>query len=74
MLMKLLFPHFVLSGFSFTNTAGEGDGISLTLQYHLHPFHRHLDNSPEITAESSLLHIASIRTRTRNLWFPSASR
>ena len=46
---------------TFTNhrTAGEGKGISLTPHYHFHPLHRHLDISWAITAESSLLHIAS---------------
>ena len=60
----------------FTNhsTAGEGRRHFLTPHYHLHPLHRHLDISRLITAESSPLHICSSRTRTRNLWFPSASR
>ena len=40
----------------------------------IHPPHRHLDISRVITAESSLLHIASSRTRTRSLSFPSAIR
>ena len=61
---------------TFTNhrTAGEGEGISLTPHYHFHPLHRQLDISRAITAESSPLHIASSRARTRNLWFPSGSR
>ena len=61
---------------TFTNhrTAGEGEGISLTPHYHFHPLHRHLDINRAITAESSPLHIASSRTRTGNLWFPSASQ
>ena len=61
---------------TFTNhrTAGEGEGISLTPHYHFHPLHRHLDISWAITAESSPLHIASSRARTRNLWLPSGSR
>ena len=50
------------------------EGISLTPHYYFHPLHRHLDISWVITAESSPLHIASSRTRTENLWFPSASR
>ena len=50
------------------------EGISLTPQYRFHPLHRHLDISQTITAGSSPLHIASSRTRTGNLWFPSASR
>ena len=55
-----------------TGLQGEGEGISLTPHYHFHPLHRHLDISRAITAESSPLHIASSRTRTWNLWFPSA--
>ena len=51
-----------------------GGGISLTLHYHFHPLQRHLNISRANTAESSPLHIASSRTRTGNLWFPSASR
>ena len=60
---------------TFTNhrTAGEGEGISLTPHYHFHPLHRHLDISWAVTTESSLLHIASCRNRSWNL-FPSASR
>ena len=57
-----------------TGLQGKGEGISLTPHYHFHPLHRHLDISRAITAESSPLHIASSRTRTGNLWFPSASR
>ena len=53
---------------------GKEEGISLTPHYHFHPLHRHLDISRAITAESSPLHIGSSRTRTGNLWFPSASR
>ena len=58
----------------FTGQQGKGDGIYLTPLYHFHPLHRHLDISRAITAESSPLHIAGSRTRTGNLWFPSASR
>ena len=65
---------FLLQTFTNHRTAGEGEGISLTPHYHFHPLHRHLDISWAITAESSLLHIASCRTQTGNLWFPSASR
>ena len=57
-----------------TGLQGKGEGISLTLYYHFHPLHRHLDISREITAESSPLHVGSSRTRTRNLWFLSESR
>ena len=57
-----------------TGLQGKGEGISLTPHYHFHPPHGHLGISWAITAESSPLHIASNRTRTGNLWFPSASR
>ena len=55
-----------------TGLQGKGEGISLTPHYHFHPLHRHLDISRVITAGSSLLRIVSSRTRTGNLWFPSA--
>ena len=58
----------------FTGQQGKGEGIFLTPLYHFHPLHRHLDISRAIIAESSPLHIGSSRTRTGNLWFPSASR
>ena len=57
-----------------TGLQGKGEGISLTPYYQFHPPHRHLNISRAITAESSPLHIASSRTRTGNLSFPSASR
>ena len=44
---------------------GNGEDISLTPHYHLHPLRRYLDISPAITAESSPLHIASSRIRTK---------
>ena len=47
-----------------TGLQGKGDGISLTSHYHFHPFHRHLNISWVITAESSPLRIASSQTRT----------
>ena len=71
---------FLLSGFSFTtihesqDCRGRGRAFFLTPHYPFHRLHRHLDISRTITAESSPLHIASSRTRTGNLWFPSASR
>ena len=37
------------------------------------PFHRYLDISRVITAESSPLRIANSRIRTGNVWFTSAS-
>ena len=72
----VFFFYLGFLSWTFTNhrTAGEGVGISLTPHYHFHPLHRHLDISRAITAESSPLHIASSRARTRNLWFLSASR
>ena len=57
-----------------TGLQGKGEDISLTPHYHFHPLHRHLDIRRVITAESSPLHIASSRTQTGNLWFPSASQ
>ena len=57
-----------------TGLQGKKEGISLTPHYHYHPLHRHLDISRVITAGSSPLHIVSSRTRTGNLWLPSASR
>ena len=71
---------FFLSGFLFhehsriTGLQGKGEGIPLAPHYHFHPLHGHLDISRGITAESSPLRIASSRTRTGNVWFPSASR
>ena len=58
----------------FTEQQGKREGIYLTPLYYFHSLHRHLDISRTITADSSPLHIASSRTRTGNLWFPSASR
>ena len=57
-----------------TGLQGKGEGISLTPHSYFHPLHRHLDISRDFIAESSPLYIASSRTRTGNLWFPSASR
>ena len=56
-----------------TGLEGKGEGIPLAPLYHFHPLHGHLDISRGIAAESSPLRIASSRTRTGNLWFPSAS-
>ena len=52
----------------------KGEGISLTPHYYFHTLYRHLNISWTITEESSSLHIGSSKTRTGNLWFPSASR
>ena len=65
---------FLSQTFTIHETAGEGEGIYLTPLYHFHLLHRHLDISRAITAESSPLHIVGSRTRTGNLWFPSATR
>ena len=53
----------------FTGQQGKGEDIYLTPLYHFYPLHRHLDISRAVTAESSPLHIAGSRTRTRNLRF-----
>ena len=57
-----------------TGLQGKGESISLTSPYHFHPLQRQLDICRTITVESSTLLVASNRTRTRNLWLPSASR
>ena len=64
---------FLLQQFTNHRTAVEGGGHFLTPRYHFHPLHRQLDISQTITTKSSTLHIGSSQTRTRNLWFPSAS-
>ena len=53
----------------FTGQQGKGESIYLTPLYHFHPLHRHLDISRAIMQR---VHIASSRTRTENLRFPSA--
>ena len=58
----------------FTGQQGKAEGIFLIPLYHFHPLHGHLNISRAIIAVSSLLHIASSRTRTGNLWFLSTSR
>ena len=57
-----------------TGLQGMREGILLTPHYHFYLLHRHLGISRAITAKSSPLYIASSRTGTRNLWFPSAIR
>ena len=52
-------------------TAGEVGGHFLTPHYHFYLLHLKLGISRAITEESLPLHIASSRTRTGNLWFPS---
>ena len=52
----------------FTGQQGNGEAISLSRPlYYFHPLHRHLGIGRVITGESSLLHIASSQTWTRNL-------
>ena len=69
-LPEIFFPeHSRIKGLQ-----GRGEGICLTPHYHFHPLHRHIDISRPITAASSSLHIASSRTWTGNLSFPSARR
>ena len=58
----------------FTGLQGKVEGISLTPQCHFKPFHRHLDFSRAITADSLPLRIGSSQTQTGNLWFQSVSR
>ena len=70
----IFYLGFLSRTFTIYRIAEEGEAVSLTHLYQFQPLHRHLDISRAITAESSHLHIASNRTRTGNLWFPSASR
>ena len=65
---------FLSRTFTIHGTAGEGGGYLFNSSLPLPPLHRHSDISRAITAESSPLRIADSRTRTGNLWFPSASR
>ena len=68
--------YLLLPGFSFTNIHNSQDSIRgrPSLQYLSTTSTRFTDISRAITAESSLLHVASSLSRTANLWFPSASR
>ena len=61
-----IFNFFFASRFSFTNIYDPEDSRGRRA-LHLHLFHRHLDINLALTAESSLLHIASSRTRSGNL-------
>ena len=67
------FAFFFHPRFSFINIH-EGEAISLTPFYLFLPLHRNQGISRAITAESSLLHISSSRTRIGNFYMPSASR
>ena len=69
--------HFFIWAFfhlTFMNhmTVGTGGGATLTSLYHLHLLCEQEDIRWMIATESSFLHIVSDRTRTGNLWFPSA--
>ena len=70
LLLFLLYHAGYLSrAFKFTRQQRKGESISLTLLYHLHLLHRHLNTSRPITAKSLPLHIASSWTRSGDLWF-----
>ena len=53
----------------FTGLQGKGEAISLTPLYDFHPFHKYLEVSRAVTAESSPLHIANSRTGTGTFGF-----
>ena len=74
-LLAFFFPIWVFfhDHSQITGLQEKGEGISLTPHYCLHPLHRHLNIIWAITAENSPLYIGSSKTRTGNLWFPSAS-
>ena len=65
-------PFYFTNIHDLQDSRGKGD-YSLSLLYNFHPPHKHLGISRVITADNSPLRIASSRTRTGNLWFPSAS-
>ena len=72
---SFFFIRFFFSRISwFTGQQWKGEAISLTPLYHFQPFHRQLDISQVIAAESSPLRIAGSRPQTRNLCFPIGSR
>ena len=62
-----LYLGFLSRPFTNHRFSGEGEGISLIPLYHFHPLHRHLDISQTITAESSLLYIASYQAQVSTL-------
>ena len=47
----------------------KGEGIHLTPHCHFYPFHRHLDISEAVTAESSPMHIGSKWLITKSVFF-----
>ena len=70
-LWKLFFLLSFLSG-PFTNHRATEEGGGNLFKYSL-PLHRNLGISLNFATENLPLHIASRRTRTRNLWFASSS-
>ena len=74
LIVFFLSGFFILAHSRFTGQQGKGDAIYLTPPYHFHPLYRHSDINWAIIADSSPLDIASSRTRTGNVWFPSTSR
>ena len=68
---KLFFLLSFLSG-PFTNHRATEEGGGNLFKYSL-PLHRNLGISLNFATENLPLHIASRRTRTRNLWFASLS-
>ena len=70
--MTFFYLDFHSCIFMINRIAEEGGGYLFNF-YHFHPFHRGLDISQMITAESSSLQIASSLTQTRSLRFPSTS-
>ena len=72
-LLDFFYLGFFLSR-TFRIRAIPREAISFSPLYHFYPLYRHLDISRVITAERPPLLIASSRTRSRNLWFLSASR
>ena len=65
---------FLLRTFTNHRAAEEGGGYFFNSSLPLPPLHGRLGISRAIAAGSSPLRIASSRTQTGNLWFPSASR
>ena len=72
-LIFFFYLGFLSQTFTINRTAGEGGEYLLNSSLPLPPDSKTLGISQATTAESSPLHIASSRTRTKNLWFPGAS-
>ena len=71
-LLFFFYLDFLSRPFKNNRTAGEGREHFFNSSLQLPPASQ-TDISRAITAESYLLHIASSRTRTGNIWFPSES-